>query len=195
MPLVGVPQVVKDAFDAGNRIFTMVRIDLKATLGGTVRWTDSPANLVWPAVGQPGSATWNSINPLKGIDDTHQDPGEEGTLAIVLTDEGRGWFQRLNQNGPRGRSVQVHWLIGLTEAHAGSFVYQFAGFDGTTQAARFVHDDGGFPETRLIVMDKLYYTYHDNAEMTSNAYQRSLDTSDNSHVIAHQARKTVWHRG
>lgn len=194
MALYGIPQNVKDAFDAGNRIFTLVRIELKTSLGGTVRWTDSPANLVWQVPEQRRffNETWSSINPFRGIDDTHQEPGEEGTLAIVINDEGRGWFKRLNQNGPRGRRVAVYWLIGLNEA---PFLYQFAGFDGTTQAVRFLHDDNGFPETRLIVMDKLYYTYQDNAEMTSNAYQRSLDTTDDSHIIAHAARKTVWHRG
>ena len=184
--LYGTPQNVKDAFDAGNRIFTLVRIDLKPTLGGIVRWTDSPANIVWD------SQTWNSINPFRGIDDTHQEPGEEGTLAIVINDDGRGWFQRLNQNGPRGRAVKVDWLVGLNEA---PWLYQFAGFEGTTQSARFTHDEDSYPETRLVVMDKLYYTQHDTAESTSNAYQRSLDSTDDSHVIAHTARKTPWHSG
>ena len=112
-------------------------------------------------------------------------------MTIVINDDGRTWFERLNRNGPRGRSVKVSWLVTLEES---PFLYQFAGFEGTTQAVRFLHDDEGFPQTRLVVMDKLYYTYLDSPEKTSNAYQRSLDTTDDSHIIAHAARKTVWHR-
>ena len=114
-----------------------------------------------------------------------------GVFGLLLDDEQRGWFKRLNQNGPRGRSVEVYWLIGLTEP---PWLYQTDAFDGTTQAVRFLHDEEGAPETRLVVMDKLYYTRQDRAESTSNAYQRSLDPDDDSHVIAHSARNTPWHR-
>lgn len=179
-----IPDNVIEAFDAGNRIFTLVQVDLKPAHGGTVRWTDSPANLVWE------SATWNSLGDFMGIDDAFTEPGEEGTMSIVLADRERGWFTRLNSSGPRGRAVKIRWLIGLDEA---PWLYQFGGFDGTTQAARFTHSEEGSPETRLVVMDKLYYNYLDTAEMTSNAYQRSLDPTDDSHIIAHSSRKLPWH--
>ena len=186
-PIV-LPAGVQDSLDGNFRMFTLIELVLPAAQGGTYRWTTLGWDFDWQPPGGSAPVTWSRTNPFKFIDDSRTIPGEEGTVAMVLTDPKRLWLARIRSAGTRGHTVRIFWMVPLATWPADA--WQMAGFSGKTQAVRPLRNqNSGGQETRVIAEDKMYYSRFDRGADTSDGYQRSLDPDDDSHVIAHTAIK------
>lgn len=178
------PQEALDAWDAGYPTYIMIEIMLPATAGGPIRWTSAPWNITWK--GQ----LYSAINPYKQLADTSTLVGEDGTLALVLSDPERGWSKRFQAAGPRGIAATVSAVVPMETIPKSLFEYD--SLVGAVQTVSPTHGPNDSPETRVIVEDEMYYEYKPRGEKTSDAYQRSLDLTDDSHEIAHEARTLRW---
>ena len=186
MPRYGIPPNVQKAFDDAERFATMVKIELDASQGGTLRWTTIP---VMEPVEFNGEM-WEPNNPFITTDDSRSFPGEEGTITVKILDPKQEWFHKIRRSKTRGIVVDIHWVIGLDEE---PYIYQYGMFPGRSQSVSTNPSKQGIQETRLVVEDKMYFTRRDIGESTADSYQRSLtppgQPEDDSHQVAHKARK------
>ena len=187
MARYGIPQNVLDEIDKGAPLVTFIEIDLPSAQGGPYYWCDRPFDYVF------NSKTFSRTNPFKGLDESRSIQREEGTYALVLADPQRGWFTRFKAAGTRGHDVIIHWLVPVPGTPP--TLYKVGGFSGTTQSVRALRAaDTQARETRITVEDKMYYTALSPGQWTTDSFQRSLDTTDDSHVIAHEARRVLLHK-
>lgn len=188
VPRYGVPQEAKDAMRKRIPKMVMIQISLPPAAGGTVRWTNYPYDFIWDG------RTWAGNSPYRMLDvPTAQEPGEPGTMAVVVADPERGWNTRFLLAGPRGIPVETHYLQPMETTPPS--VYKVGGFTGTAQSVRAVHnEDTGDQETRLIVADKLYYNRLSKGNFIAQSFQRSLDANDNSLDLTDEVFDLVWHQ-
>ena len=187
MARYGQPVAVNNAIDNGFPMVTFLEIDLPTAQGGPYYWCDRPFDYEYDG------KMFSADHPFKGQDESRTIRGEEGTYALIMLDPNRDWFQRFYQAGVRGHTVVLHFL----QIVPGSppYLYKMGGFTGSIQGIRARRSDAdGMQETRLIVEDKMFYTAVDPGEWTTDSFQRALDVNDDSHVIAHEARKILIHK-
>ena len=187
MARYGIPQRVLDEIDKGAPLVTFIEIDLPPEQGGPYYWCDRPFNYMY------NGKVFSRTNPFKGLDESRSVQREEGTYAVVLSDPQRAWATRFRAGGTRGHGVVLHWLIPIPDTPP--TLYKLGGFSGTTQSVRALQaSDSNIRETRITIQDKMYYTVLSPGEWTTDSFQRSLDTTDDSHLIAHESRKIVIHK-
>ena len=134
---------------------------------------------------------WNPDNPFITTDDSRSFPGEEGTITVKIQDPYKEWFHKIRRSISRGLEVNLHKVIGISGTPP--TIRGYGGFPGRSQNVTNELTTGT-RETRLVVEDQMYFTRRDIGEYTSDSYQRSLNPIDDSHQIAHKARKFNIHR-
>lgn len=188
MARYGLPEDMQQSFDEPERFAMMIEIHLVAAQGGVTRWTTVPVQdpFSWQGL------MWEPDNPFITTDDSRSFPGEEGTITIKIQDPYEEWFHKIRRSVSRGLEVNIHWVIGVSSNPVR--IERYGHVPGRSQTVTNELVTGGNRETRLIVEDQMYFTRRDVGEYTSDSYQRSLNENDNSHQLAHKARKFNIHR-
>lgn len=200
MARYGIPLGAQQAFDRGYPTVTFIKIGIAEDQGGTVRWTDAPVAEEVEFKGE----MWNPDNPFLATDDARTFQAEEGIVSVKIADPRKRWFERLRKSPARGLICTINWCVPMVDANPTNPVrfYSYQAFPGRVQSINTTRDDNGQVETAVHSIDKLYYNDRSLGEYTTDSFQRRITTGidpktgepilnshDNSHIMAHTARK------